>query len=274
MALAGPLAVALQLGMGDPFLDPHRVTNRRLRFEHSHADVLRACEFLGASEGTSARDVVMRVHERMRILASAFGIGMPKTLAAIVGRAGGNCVSHAVLAAVVLRQLGFGTRLMVEDVYTDASSLRAPAALLAVPIGPTLNGHVWIETLVDDEWIPADPQLGLFGTKDWIGARVLRGVSLAALGVPVREHWRFPLRIRRLGPDGTPAENVTQLYLIERVRAVTGRDALPLAWTDGVEYFANVFDWQGRAGLRLLGERRRLAAMSRAIRSVAHVAPP
>jgi len=268
MALVRTLAVALQLGMDAPFLNPHLVTNRRLRFEHSHADVVRACEFLGADEHASAREIVMGVHERMRILASAFGIGMPKTLGDIVERAGGNCVSHAVLATVVLRQQGFSTRLMVEDVYTDASLLRAPGALLAVPIGPTLNGHVWIETLADDEWIPADPQLGLYGTEDWIRARVLRGVSLAAMGVPVRERWRFPLRIRRLGPDGTPAENVTGLYLIGRVRSVVGRDALPRAWEDGVAHFANVFDWQGRSGLRLLGERRRLNAMFKAVESL------
>lgn len=67
--------------MADPFLDPQRVANRRLTFEHGHDDVLLACEFLGTGETASARDIVMRVHERLRILASAFGIGMPKTRA-------------------------------------------------------------------------------------------------------------------------------------------------------------------------------------------------
>ena len=256
--------------MDDPFLDPHRVANRRLLFEHSHEDVLRACEFLGIDETTSPRDIVTRVHASMRILASAFGVGMPKTLGAIVERAGGNCVSHAVLATVALRQRGFATRLVVEDVYTGPSLLRAPPALMAVPIGPTLNGHVWVEALVHDEWIPADPELGLYGTEEWIRVRVLRGVRVAATGVRVREHWKFPLRLRRLGGDGTPEENATSLYLVERLRSVIGRSALPAAWTDGVEHFSRHFDWEGRTGLRLLGEWRRLGAMSRAIRSLPH----
>jgi len=250
--------------MLDAFLDPHRVANRRLIFEHGADDIARACEFLGIDESTPPREIVMRVHERMRILASAFGVGMPKTLGEIVERKGGNCVSHAVLATVALRRRSFATRLVVEDVYTGPSLLRAAAALMVVPIGPTLNGHVWVETLVDGEWVPGDPELGLFGLDEWSRARVLRGVWVEATGVRVREHWKFPLRLRRLDIDGGPAENVTECYLVDGLRSITGREALPDAWTNGVEYFAHRFSWDGRVGMRLLGERRRLDAMSAA----------
>lgn len=253
----------------DPFVDPRRVANRRLVFEHSRDDVLRAREFLGVDGAASARDIIARVHGRMRILASAFGVGMPKTLGEIVERAGGNCVSHAVLASVALRWRGFATRLVVEDVYTGPSVLRAPAALMRVPIGPTLNGHVWVETLVDGAWTPADAELGLFGIDEWTRVRVLRGVWVEATGVRVRERWRFPLRLRRLDADGVPDENVTQSYLVDGLRSVLGGEALPEGWTDGVEHFAHRFDWEGRAGLRLLGERRRLRAMSAALAAIA-----
>lgn len=253
----------------DPFLDPCRVANRRLTFEHSHDDVLRACEFLRVDDTTPARDIVMRVGERMQVLVSAFGVGMPKTLGEIVERTGGNCVSHAVLAAVALRTRGFPTRLVVEDVYTGPSLLRAPTALMAVPIGPTLNGHVWVETLVDGDWAPADPELGLYGVDDWVRTRVLRGLWVEATGVRVREHWKFPLRLRRLNGDGVPVENVTELYLVDGLRSAVGRNTLPEEWTDGVKFFAHRFNWNGRVGLRLLRERGRLGAMSRAIGALA-----
>jgi hypothetical protein len=175
-------------------------------------------------------------------------------------------VSHSVLAAVLLRDLGFPTRLVVEEVYTNVSFLRVLAVLFRAPIGPTLNGHVWIEVWVNGEWLPADAELGLFGTEAWLAERLARGVTVTAVGLPVREHWKFPLRIRRLGPDGTPAEDVTALYLADKVAEALGSGrALPMPWVEGVRYFSSSFRWEGRAGLRVLGEHRRLRDMSRAL---------
>src|SRR3990172_9532515 len=115
--------------MADPWLDPLLVINRRYRFGHRPEDVAAAWDFVGRVEAPDeqglARALVMRVHERMRIRASAFGLGMPKSLPAIVATGGGNCVSHSVLAAVLLRDCGLPARLVVEDVYTNFSLLRA-----------------------------------------------------------------------------------------------------------------------------------------------------
>lgn len=262
LALVVPRSLTSDLRM-DPFLDPHRVATRRLVFEHGDSDVTRASEFLGIDESMQPRDIVMRVHKRMRILVS-FSAEMPKTLGEIVERGAGNCESHAVLATGALRQREFPTRLVAEEVYTGPSLLRAAAALLAVPAGPTLNRHIWIETRVGGDWVPADPELGLYGIDEWMRTRVLRGVWLEATGVRVREHWKFPLRLRRLDEDGAPSENVTERYLVDGLRAVIGHDTLPIPWMNGVEHFAHRFNWEGRAGLRLLGERRQLRAMSAA----------
>ena len=256
--------------MADPWLDPLLVINRRFRFEHRPQDVATARDFVGSVEAPGeeslARAVVVRVHEQMCIRASAFGVGMPKSLPAIVAARGGNCVSHSVLAAVLLRDLGFPTRLVVEEVYTNVSFLRVLAVLFRAPIGPTLNGHVWIEVCVNGEWLPADAELGIFGTEEWLAARLARGVTVTAVGLPIREHWKFPLRIRRLGPDGTPAEDVTALYLADKVAEAVGPGvALPSPWVDGVRYFSKTFRWDGRAGLHILGEHRRLRDMSRAL---------
>jgi len=256
--------------MPDPWLDPLLVINRRFRFEHGPGDVAAAREFTGSLEDADgpglARAVVMRVHERMRIRASAFGVGMPRSLPETVAARGGNCVSHSVLAAVLLRDRGFPARLVVEEVYTNMSFLRVPAALFPAPIGPTLNGHVWIEVLINGEWVPADAELGICGTREWLASRLAGGVTVAAVGLPIREHWRFPLRIRRLGPDGTPAEDVTSLYLIDKLSEALGSGrALPLSWVEGVRYFSSSFRWEGRAGLRILRERHRLQQMSRAL---------
>ncbi len=256
--------------MPDPWLDPLLVINRRFRFEHGPGDVAAAGEFIGtleAPDGTSlARSVVMRVHERMRIRASAFGVGMPTRLAGIVEARGGNCVAHSVLATAVLRDRGFPTRLMVENTYTNVSLLRVPTAFVRAPIGPVLNTHVWIELMIDGGWVPADAQLGVFGIKEWLAVRVARGVTVRAIGLPIAEHWKFPLRIRRLGSDGQPTEDMTALYLVDRLGEELGaRGALPAAWVEGVEYFSRTFDWEGRAGLRILRERHRLQQMSRAL---------
>ena len=260
--------------MTDPWLDPLLVANRRLRFEHSAEDVAAARDLIGAIEApddrSRARAIVMRVHERMRVLPSAFGFGMPKTLRAIVSARGGNCVSHAVLATVLLRANSIPTRLVVEDVYTNVALIRAPAAFLPAAIGPTLNGHVWIEVCVDGAWVPADAELGILGMVEWLSARLGHGVTVAALGLVVREHWKFPLRIRRLGPDGAPEEDVTGRYLIDGPFSALGPAAgLPSAWVEGVRYFAESFPWQGRAGLRILREGWRLREMSRALATFA-----
>ena len=255
--------------MPDPWLDPLLVINRRFRFEHGPSDVAAAREFIGSVDARDgpglARSVVMRVHERMRIRASAFGAGMPGSLPATVAAGGGNCVSHAVLAAVLLRDRGLPARLVVEEIYTNFSLLRAPAVAFRAPIGPTLNGHVWNEVLIDGDWMPADAELGVFGTGEWLAARVGRGVTVHAMGLPIVERWKFPLRIRRLGPDGMPAEDVTSLYLVDKLgEALAVGGALPAAWVEGVRFFSRAFDWEGRAGLRILRERRRLREMSRA----------
>jgi hypothetical protein len=120
--------------------------------------------------------------------------------------------------------------------------------------------------LLGNEWVPADAELGVCGMREWLAGRLAGGTTLAAVGIPIREHWRFPLRIRRLGPDGMPEEDVTSLYLIDRVSSVLGQAAaLPSAWVEGVQYFSGSFHWDGWAGLRILRERRRLRDMSRAL---------
>ncbi len=250
-------------------VNPLLVIDGRFRFEHGPKDVAAARNSVGPveapDESSLARAIVMRVHERMRVLPTAFGLGMPKTLPAIVKAGGGNCVSHAVLATVLLRDRGFPTRLVSENIYTNFSFLRVPTVFVRAPVGPTLNSHVWVEVLVDGEWVPADAELGLFGTAEWLSARVAHGVMVAAVGI-IREHWKMPLCIRRLGPDGMPEEDVTGLYLVDKLTSVLRpAPALPTAWVEGVHYFSQSFRWDGRAGLRILGEWRRLRAMSRAL---------
>lgn len=253
----------------DPWLNPFQVHSRSMVFEHGSDDVHAALELVGPVDAdnpsTLVNEVVARVHQRLLILPSAFGHGMPNTLAEIVARRGGNCVSHAVLATVVLRQLGIPTRLITENVYTGFSFLRLPAAAIRAPIGPTLNSHVWCEVLVAGEWIPADAELGVCGTVEWLAARVAGPLVIRAVGPPITERWLFPLRLRRLAPDGMPADDISILYLVDRLRsALDDGVRLPDEWSDGVAYFASSFDWEGRPGIRILRERRVLRDMATA----------
>lgn len=270
-----PPPTTIAPAMVESWLNPLLVIDGRFRFLHGSDDVAAARDFVGTvkapDERSLARAVVMRVHERMRILPTAFGVGMPKTLSAIIAARGGNCVSHAVLTTVVLRDCGLPTRLVSENVYTNFSLLRVATVFVRAPIGPTLNGHVWLETFVDGEWVPADAELGIFGLSEWLTMRVIRGSTVPwGIGVPVREHWRFPLYIRRLGADGMPEEDVTALYLVDEMSSyLRPGGSLPSAWVEGVQYFSRSFPWDGRAGLRILREWRRLRAMSRAVSSFA-----
>jgi hypothetical protein len=261
------------------FEDPLHVANRGMQFDHGVRDLALARDFAGRVESDdalrTARTIVSRIHDSMRVLPTAFGLGAPRTLEQIVERRGGNCVSYAVLAVAVLRSHGIPARLVVEEVCTNVSLLRAPACLVRAPIGPTLNGHVWLEADVDGRWLPADAELGIFGDDEWSAARLLRGVSIDALGLRIKERWKFPLRIRRLDASGQPDENVTELYLVEKLRALPGlKGPLSADWLEGVRYFAEAFDWTGRTGARILLQHRRLRRMSTALaRLAAGVAP-
>lgn len=261
------------------FEDPLHVANRGMRFDHGARELALARAFIGPIESdgelSTAKTIISRVHRNMRVLPTAFGLGAPRTLEQIVEKRGGNCVSYAVLAVAVLRSHGIPARLVVEEVYTNVSLLRAPACLVRAPIGPTLNGHVWLEAELGGRWIPADAELGIFGDEEWSAARLLRGVTVAALGLGIKEHWKFPLRIRRLDASGQPDENVTELYLVEKFRGLPGLESpLGVDWLEGVRYFAGAFDWSGRAGGRILLQHRTLQRMSSALaRLAAGVAP-
>jgi hypothetical protein len=191
---------------------------------------------------------------------------MPKTLTEILHRRGGNCVSFSVVATVILRASGFPTRLISETVYTNISLLRGLGGLARTPIGPLTNGHVWLEVRLGRDWIPVDAELGLTGMAEWLGRRLAGGVTLPALGLPVREHWKFPLRILRLGRDGRPFEDATAEYLIDAPAKKRGDGwRPPEVWSDSVEYFSRNFTWEGRSGLRILAQLPRLRRMSDAL---------
>ncbi len=251
--------------MSESWLDPLLVVNRSMVFRHTTDDVASARCFIAPGDSEDPAAVISAVHKRMKIEVTAFGLGMPRSLSEIVQRGGGNCVSHSVVAAVLLRDRGVATRLVSENTYTDFSLLRIPTALMHAPIGPVLNSHVWLEVKTSGGWTPADAELGIFGAMEWVNRRVLEGVTVRALGLPVSEHWRFPLRIRRLAQDGQPFEDATREYLLDSLdQAGLADEAVPVGWQQGVRHFSEQFDWAGRAGLRIWRARGRLARMSAA----------
>ncbi len=254
----------------DWWSDPCLIVNRGMRFEHGPEDVRAAAKLIGPqvspSDLTAVQSLTTAVQRSLKILPTAFGRGMPRTLSEILGRRGGNCVSFSVVATVVLRASGFPTRLISETVYTNISLLRGLGAVARTPIGPLTNGHVWLEVRLGGDWIPVDAELGLTGTAEWLARRLASGVTLPALGLPVREHWKFPLRILRLGPDGQPFEDATAEYLIDAPAKGRGDGRRPPeVWSDGVKYFSRNFRWEGRSGLRILAQLPRLRRMSRAL---------
>jgi hypothetical protein len=131
---------------------------------------------------------------------------------------------------------------------------------------------------MDDKWIPADAELGVFGFDQWTRARLVQGTTwrVRIAGVPYKETWPFPLRIRVMGERRDEEDDLTEEYLVERLAQLVDMDSPDgTVWADGVRYFAREFHWRRPfPGFRLLAQAPRLRRMEHALRRLlAHLEP-
>ena len=121
-----------------------------------------------------AEHTVRWVHEHVQ-----FTPDRHKTIDGVLEDRRGNCYDQAGLLAALLQANGFSTRLVREINVEPPSQQRASSAEKSKShlFGYEHNDHTWLEIQIDGSWVPADSSLGLFGTREWIAARILRGVT-------------------------------------------------------------------------------------------------
>ena len=128
---------------------------------------------VGTDEERAAR-VVRWVHAHV-----AFTADRHAALDGILEDRKGNCYDHASLVIAMLRAGGLRVRFVRELNVEPPSEERAASAWAQQSslFGFEHNDHTWVEVFAEGRWIPADSSLGLFGMREWLGARVLRGVA-------------------------------------------------------------------------------------------------
>jgi transglutaminase-like putative cysteine protease len=168
-----------------------------------------------------------------------------RTAKQIICRQGGNCNEQAVVIRAILKELAVKTRRTSEiniqpeseRRQKDSEKLIAELGKRASVFGYRHNDHVWTEFYDEEkqEWVPADPTLGLIGLESWIKARIgfeprVNHAVVASADMLV------PVAVFALNPDGTIAENRSVYYLIESFNKVykTPLEQLP-SWKQWVE---------------------------------------
>ena len=104
-----------------------------------------------------------------------------RTVQDILARRGGNCNELAMVAKAALGSLGVKMRRMREINLHITSDRRQASAVQRVAeignkasvFGRRHNDHVWLEVYdqASEQWIPADPSLGVVGLRPWLAAR-------------------------------------------------------------------------------------------------------
>lgn len=167
----------------------------------------------------------------------------------IICQKGGNCNEQAQVVRALLTELNVKTRRTSEINIQPESERRQKDAERRIALsgnsssvfGYRHNDHVWVEFYDEEkqEWVPADPTLGLIGLDNWLKARigfeprVNHAIILSA-------DMLVPISIFARNPDGTIAENRSTYYLVEAFNKVYKNKLVNLPawkrWVEGIEF--------------------------------------
>ncbi len=152
-----------------------------------------------------------------------------RTVKEIICRQGGNCNEQALVVRALLKELGVKTRRTAEiniqpenpERQKDAEKRITEVGNRGSVFGYRLNDHVWIEFFDEEkqQWIPADPTLGLIGLENWVRSRIGFEPRVNHAILPSAD-MLVPIAVFALNPDGSIAENRSEYYLIESFNQV------------------------------------------------------
>ncbi len=172
-----------------------------------------------------------------------------RTVKEIICRQGGNCNEQALVVRTLLKELDVKTRRTSEvniqpvnpERQKDAEKRITEIGNRGSVFGYQHNDHVWIEFYDEEkqQWIPADPTLGLIGLENWLRSRIgfeprINHAIIASADMLV------PIAVFALNPDGTIAENRSEYYLIRSFNQVykDQLEKLPAwkQWKESIEF--------------------------------------
>jgi hypothetical protein len=206
-------------------------------------DVKQIALRVAGGEGSSlqrAQRLLQWMHETFEWTENDYA---PRTVEEILERRAGHCGEMAWVLKALLEAANLDVRVAKEinihprskQRMRDAEKLIAEHGHALSVFGYAHNDHRWLELYdeASDSWIPADPTLGVLGTKQWIDARLgfhQRPAAAAALIAP------FVVLAER--SDGT-MEDRSSHYLVQEFNSHFGSklEDLPSwpAWTELID---------------------------------------
>lgn len=174
-----------------------------------------------------------------------------RTVMEIIERGGGNCNELAMVAVAALKELNVTMRRVREiNIHKEKPSRGENARALVKEKGNRLsvfgrhhNDHVWIEIYDGKagDWFPADPSIGIVGTREWLEARAGFGKRFTL--DPISEDMIVPFVIVAADDKGAFSINRTRHYMVEEFgRLYPNRlDKLP-AWKEWVRLLDDLDD--------------------------------
>ena len=183
-----------------------------------------------------------------------------RTVQEIIDRGGGNCNELAMVAVAAMKEMNMRMRRVREiNIHKEtpqrgvtAHDMVKQKGLRFSVFGRHHNDHVWIEIFdaKAGEWFPADPSIGIVGTREWLEARAGFGKRFTL--DPISEDMIVPFVVFAADEKGSFSINRTQHYMVEEFnRLYPNRlDKLP-AWKEWVRLLD---DLDEKAGGALKGE--------------------
>lgn len=152
-----------------------------------------------------------------------------RTVKEIICRKGGNCAEQAMVVRALLKVLGIKTRRISEiniqpekeQRQKDSEKLIAELGNRASVFGYRHNDHVWTEYFDEEkqEWVPADPTLGLIGLDNWVRSRIGFEPRVNHAILPSAD-MLVPIAVFAMNADGSIAEDRSEYYLIQSFNRV------------------------------------------------------
>ena len=147
----------------------------------------------------------------------------------IIARRAGNCFELANVLEVLLQAAGIRSRWVAEiNIHPRSEQRQATAEKKVAESGNGMsvfglmhNDHRWLEVYDEKSksWIPADPAVGVVGTKEWIAARVAfqdRTEPAVPAVAKIVGNMIVPVVVVALGAKrGKPIENRSEFYLVD-----------------------------------------------------------
>lgn len=167
----------------------------------------------------------------------------------IICRQGGNCAEQALVVRALLKELGIRTRRISEiniqpekeQRQKDSEKLIAERGNRASVFGYRHNDHVWTEYFDQEkqEWVPADPTLGLIGLENWVSSRIGFEPRVNHAILPSAD-MLVPVAVFALDADGSIAADRSEYYLIRSFNRVYNNELQQLkawkSWTESVGF--------------------------------------